>query len=203
MWMETRMRLIFVVLLASLSGCAGGSGSSGFDIGFAEDAAIAEALLTQRCNAVGGKSALTVCPANTGMPADIPGVVEVAFDPDHGAACDPSIPDRCAFEIPFLAAGLPAATSFRVATRTLDPPGRWHISDRVAVSATGTPLSDPLVALDAPRPESQAARRIQIAVLAFRQVGHDVPVEVNHLSDTGADYAFVIESSLLLAGVVP
>jgi hypothetical protein len=50
--------------LALLLGCAGGSGSSGFDV--VENAAIDQALDEQRCIESGG---LVICPADTAVPA--------------------------------------------------------------------------------------------------------------------------------------
>jgi hypothetical protein len=67
--MRRHLRWTWLLLGCVLAACAGGSGSSGFDISASENAAISQALSEQRCVADAG---LTICPVNQGVQPPAP-----------------------------------------------------------------------------------------------------------------------------------
>lgn len=68
MQVRRELRVILMLLVLSLQACAGGSGSSGFDVA-SENAAIRQALSEQRCVVRDG---LTICPAGPTAEPGIP-----------------------------------------------------------------------------------------------------------------------------------
>lgn len=63
--LQRNVWLVAVALVGTLTGCLGGSGSSGFDI--TEDAAIQQVIDTQECQDFEG---LRICPADSGAAVD-------------------------------------------------------------------------------------------------------------------------------------
>jgi hypothetical protein len=238
--------LLWFVLGLSLSACAGGSGSSGFDnFPSSENAAIQTALDDQRCVSFHG---LNICPADTTAalpttatptPAPMPSVTPTSITfiptplatatatpklpatatPSPTASPTPSAPrvdtgindatipcslvdsgDGCVLVVPFAPEGFPPATVFRVAIRTVEPPGAWDIGpDLVPSSPSTEPVFDAPVAVEAPARAPDVPQQVQVAVLAFLAPPAGVPASVQSLADSGADYAFVTADLTLLA----
>ncbi|MBI3784921.1 MAG: hypothetical protein HY270_16130, partial [Deltaproteobacteria bacterium] len=118
-WMN---KLLGATLLAALSsGCAGGSGSSGFDAKFAESAAIMRALAERRCVTPETQKPV-YCPADVAVPAGGPGTINVGLDQTN-LPCSASGGTQCTVGLPFMPEGLPTSASYRTAIRTVDPIG--------------------------------------------------------------------------------
>ena len=101
--------------------CAGGSGSSGFDL--AESTAITRALTEQICVEHRG---LMICPADTAAAG--PERIDIGLDTATPLTCFQQIPTGpCGFTVPFAPLGFPSATDI--------PPRR-------ARRATARPLAD-------------------------------------------------------------
>lgn len=202
-----RMRIpgLALALAALLAACAGGSGSSGFGAAArAENAAIESALATLGCTTVTGADGLTVCAADgvgaapIGTPGPTPGpgsqnaTVDTNIDATRDIACV-AIPasDQCTIRMSFATNGFPAGTAFRVAVRERDPDGHWRLA--AAPDENGTPNApsfDVDVVLDGPAVDAGGAA-VQMAVLVFLLPPGPLPVEVDTLGATGADFAFV------------
>jgi hypothetical protein len=186
------------LLIFGLAACEGGSGSSGFDVR-SENAAIQEALVGQHCVQ---HESLTICPAaETGAtpsptppPTATSGVqqVEIDIDPRAPVLCVSVQDGGCAFVLPFAVSGFPPTETFRVAVRTVDPNGRWMISDVLTPSGPATPTFEAPVDLGAPV-SLCCGTAVQAAILAFFNPPASVPATVDELVDTGADKAFVTE----------
>ncbi len=241
--------LLWCLLGCGLAACAGGSGSSGFDIQ-SENAAIQQALSAQRCVQ---HESLIICPAAepgtpapsatptatheppqptatpvssastpgsfptatpTGAPTALPataaptarhtatatatvtappGAQQITLDinPVVPIACTAAPSAGCAFVLPFTARGFPATAAFRVAVRTVDPPGAWMIGPAfVANGAEPTSIDAPTtISGVASAPAGPIAA--QAAVLVFGSATPDVPASVSELVDSGAEAAFV------------
>jgi hypothetical protein len=258
--------LLTCVLIFGVAACAGGSGSSGFDI-HSENAAIEAALTEQRCVQ---HESLTICPAaeagtvpsptlppaatstptpsfvpleptatpsNAFTPGEVPtataspahtaatsptpfrtqtappsatptvtatpasGVqqIEIDIDPRAPVLCASTPGGGCAFGLPFAVSGFSPATSFLVAVRTVNPNGRWMVSD---VLTPGGPATSVFTApIDISAPVSPCCgSTVQVAVLAFANPPVSVPAEVDELTDTGADAAYVTEPFTVQTG---
>jgi hypothetical protein len=196
------------VLIFGLTACAGGSGSSGFDIR-SENDAIQAALIGERCVQ---HESLTICPAAeagatpTATATPTSGVQQVEIDIDLRAPvlCAASPGGGCAFVLPFAVSGFPADVAFRVAVRTVNPNGRWMISDVLTPSgpAPGGPAPSAFAApVDISAPVSPCCgTAVQAAVLVFHHPQTGVPAEVDALVDTGADAAYVTEPFTVQTG---
>jgi hypothetical protein len=100
--------------------------------------------------------------------------------------------DGCVLVVPFAPEGFPSATVFRVAIRTVDPPGVWDIGPDLVPSGPSTsPVFDAPAAVENPTGAPDEPQQVQVAVLAFLQPPETVPASVETLADSGADYAFV------------
>jgi hypothetical protein len=268
------------MLLFGLTACAGGSGSSGFDI-HSENAAIEAALTGQRCvqheslticpatesgatpsptppptaastptttpaapppsatpsttRTPGGLATATASPASNAVstptpsrtppaaPSGTPTVaptatvprsatptatatptsgaqqVEIAIDLRAPVLCAPVQGGGCAFVLPFAVSGFPPGATFRVAVRTVNPNGRWTISDVLAPTGPAASTFDAPVDVSVPV-SSCCGSTAQAAVLAFVNPLAGVPVTVDELVDTGADAAFVTEPFTVQTG---
>ncbi len=191
-------------LAGLLAACAGGSGSSGFDVSArAEDGAIEQALAEQRCVPGAG---LSICPADLSAPAAAtppagpppspsPAApqVDTGLRGDAPLACVATPGGPCTLTVPFAPEGFPATATYRVAVRPLEPQGRWAIgSAPVEHGMPGSPNFDGAAGLDAVAVEGPAQRvPVQVAVLVYLEPPASVPAQVEHLADSGADYAFV------------
>lgn len=187
-----RARALAVALLLAVAGCAGGSGSSGFDIA-AENVAIELALAGQTCEPV---EALTICAADgagaipgTPGPGMSPAMVETNLDrPDGQAPCSPA-DDRCRVEVQFSPSGFPPETFYAVAWREAAAPADWHLAPQPV--GTGSPERPQFDAsVEVPVDEAQVGA-VQIAVLIFLADPGPLPDRVRSLAETGADFAFV------------
>jgi len=189
-----RNRWLSVVGLALvLHACAGGSGSSGFDVSSAETAAIREVLTTGRCVPV-SDTELTVCPADVASPQGAPGSVMAGVDPASAVPCVLSAADSCAFTFPFMADGFPPEAVYRVATRSIDPLGAWRVS--AAPTANPAPGSAPdfdvPVLIERPSDAPTGSSSVQLAVLVYLAAPSSIPSTVNTLVESGADFAYVV-----------
>lgn len=184
-------RLLSVMwpILALVLAACGGSGSSGFDI-TSENAAIERALETQECVVFEG---LMVCPADAVAPADGPEHVDTSFDHAGSVSCGQRSPGGpCNFMLRFAPVGFPPGTIFRVAARRTEPEGPWEIGTEAPnANPFGDPSFDGEVDLDVPSGAPSAEVSVQFAVLAFIEPPASLPTEVDHLLDSGAEYAFV------------
>lgn len=206
--MHTRYRFRFTfrppiwlaLLPLALSACAGGSGSSGFDITpLSEDAAIVQALDAQDCVAY---TSLQVCPLGP-LPAHVDEPAPAFIDAELGRAtmiqCTPDAgSSTCSFVFPFVPEGFPPTAVFRIAVRSTDPPGAWRIGAVPPLpSAPSHPQVDAPVTIDALPNGVPAGATVQVAVLVFLTPPERVPVEVAELTETGADFAFVTHDLLV------
>jgi len=191
-------------LAGLVAACAGGSGSSGFDVSpSAEEGAIVQALAEQRCVPGAG---LTICPADGSAPAAATPPagpppspsptaprVDTGLRSDAPLACVAMPGGPCTLSVPFAPAGFPVTATYRVAVRPLDPTGRWAIGGApVEHGMPGSPNFDGAAGLDAVALDGPEQRvPVQVAVLVYLAPPASVPAEVEHLADSGADYAFV------------
>lgn len=221
---------------ALLTGCAGGSGSSGFDIVAAENGAIDNAIGSGGCVVERG---LTICaaaegatpppsptpthtllPSPTGTPAPIrsesatplqrtatptgtpfslPSAtrtgtriagsptatrgpsqpsVDIQVDGTDVATCAASADSQpCAVRVMFVPVEAPAGAAYRFAVRARNPDTAWRV--RVADGAVIEIVVPPGVTA------------IQTAILLYERDPGPVPPEIQVLSDSGADFAFV------------
>jgi hypothetical protein len=188
---------LFITVL--ISACAGGSGSSGFDVSpSAENDAINLSLATKQC--LPGEE-LTICPANeTALDVPVPGATPAPEGVDVGTRIDSADFGQCAnstsaiCRIPVMVnvAGLTPGAAYQVAARGFDPLSSWVIADTPAFVADGG-LTSFTSSIEVPR-ESLS---IQVAVLVFID-GHGTTAgEILTLTETGADFAFVTAPALL------
>jgi hypothetical protein len=221
-----------------LTGCTGGSGSSGFDIVAAENAAIDDALDTGSCVVERG---LTICASTEGeipatatrtptatsqpqrtssaapdvtrtptdtpvaAPSQTPTGASPAPSPT-GVASQPSVdiqPDAsdvtncgvvadsqsCTLHIVFVPMAAPAGAVYRAAARTRDPDSAWRIM----------PVEGNAVDIVVP-PDVDV---VQTAILLYEREPGPVPGEVEALSESGADFAFVTAPLTVRASASP
>jgi hypothetical protein len=122
--------------------------------------------------------------ADTPTPTATPIPAQPSVDIDIGAndtlPCVESGPRQpCIVTLTFAPRGAPAAAAYRVAVRTRHPDRAWTI-----VPVTGNSASIPV-------DPTATDTRYQVAILLFVQDPGFVPDQVELLSDTGADFAFV------------
>jgi len=214
--MQARRYLWLMVLTAALAACAGGSGSSGFDV-TSENAAIRQALDEQHCVT---HQALMICPAEETSPTmaaatPTPSPLRTATPPvatgptatptptvaphvatgvslTGGIACAVMNGSQmCSVLVPFVAQGFPSSFVYRVAART-DPNGSWTISaEPVASGIPSMPNFDAAVGLNGVTSVPSAGVTVQLAILVFDHPPEMLPAEVDVLADTGALDAFV------------
>jgi hypothetical protein len=122
------------------------------------------------------------------------GVQQVDIDIDVRApvVCAPTQDGGCTFGLPFAVSGFSPATSFLVAVRTVNPNGRWMVSDVLTPSEPATAVFTAPIDISAPV-SSCCGTTVQVAVLVFFNPPADVPATVAELVDTGADNAFVTQ----------
>ncbi|MBX3027824.1 hypothetical protein KF840_23260 [bacterium] len=223
---------------AVLGGCAGGSGSSGFDIVAAENRAIDNAIGSGGCVVERG---LTICaseavatpapsatpthtalPSRTGTPGPVQsetatpplrtatptgtslalpsatrtgtaigasptatatrGVSQPSVDiqPEAGdvANCAGSADSQsCVVRFVFVSAAAPADAAYRAAVRARSPDSAWRV----------LPVEGNAVEVQVPA----GVRVIQTAILLYDRDPGPVPSEIQALSESGADFAFV------------
>lgn len=261
---RTTRRLRATLALAALAavllgGCAGGSGSSGFDIVAAENAAIDTALDTGSCVVERG---LTICasanetpaapsetptatvppstptqtmpertgtatfamtgtptatppiaaptatvtrntdasptpsgtaaPSRTPTPTGTPGrpAIDTQADAADVAQCASEADSQpCVLRFGFTTTGIPAGAAYRAAVRGRDPDSTWRI----------LPVVENSFEVVVP-PEVST---LQTAVLVYESDPGPVPTEVEVLSDSGADAAFVSAPLTVRSAAVP
>ena len=204
-----------------LVGCAGGSGSSGFDIAAAENRAIATALADATCVVERG---LTICASGSGEASGTPTATPPTTAPGATATVTP--PGQVASPTPTATAG-PSQPEVDVA---LDP------ADVAACASadSANPCSVRLVFVPMAVPAGSAYRAavrqrdpdgpwrimtvtanevvidvepdvmtLQSAILVYPSDPGPVPVEVAVLSDSGADFAFVTPPFAVRGGDTP
>lgn len=200
-----RTHMFSLPLLAAtltLTACAGGSGSSGFDISSASElAAIDRALEQQQCVE---RKELVICPAKEGSPlvprtptqvpspgpANVPGI-DTQLDHTISLSCG-FVPESnsCSLSVPFTPNGFDASARFYVAVRPNREDALWTIhSTRASSDANGnfnTPLQVPAEGME-----------IQIAILVFTTEPGLIPDQVAELADSQANYAYVTHILML------
>ena len=208
--------LIAALCAVGLAGC-GGSGSSGFDGVAAENTAIDQALDTNGCVTERG---LTICASGevtptqptpepsptatvnsnaTATPTGTPGpcVAHAVPSPSPTAtrpASQPGVdvqPDAtdianclatadsqaCTLRVGFVPVAAPVDAAYRAAVRQRQPDSSWRI-----LPVTGNEV-EIVIAPD--------VAVVQTAILLYEREPGPVPAEVEVLSDSGADFAFV------------
>lgn len=191
-WLSMRSICTFLLALAPWA-CAGGSGSSGFDVSpAAENEAINQALVQRQCQPGQG---LIVCPANEDS-LDVPGQIptpplegtNVGTDanPTDFARCVAGSEARCRIPVSVNASGLPVGASYQVAGRGLEPLSTWTISDPAVSVADGD-----MVSFGAQVEVPSASAAFQVAVLVFVDGIGTATGEVDTLTETGATLGFV------------
>jgi hypothetical protein len=167
-------------LAGLLAACAGGSGSSGFDVSpSAEDGAIDQALAEQRCVQGDGVS---ICPADASVPAQatppagpspspspaVP-VVDVGLERDVPLSCTTAVGGGCTMSVPFAPQGFPETATYRVAVRALEPKGAWVIGGvPVEHGLPGAPNFDGATGLDRVPADGPAQQvPVQVAILVY------------------------------------
>ena len=142
-------------------------------------------------NAAGTPSPATSTPTATPTPEGPPGV-STDLNPLTPISC--TTPDAgCGFTVSLLPHGFPSGTVYVIATRTLEPLGRWTIGESFsAPEVSASPIEAPVV-LKGSAPAAGNGVAVQLAVLVFLNP-HATPAlggQIDHLADTGADFAFV------------
>lgn len=186
------LRGAIALVLAMLSGCAGGSGSSGFDISpAAENGFILLALDSMQCVDADG---LAICPANTDdlvLPGaiDTPGVPPptVGLSSDELLASLPCAfaegdADACSANVDFRVTGLPDGTAVVFAIRDAAGTGTWSLGEATVVEAGYVSTSLRIAA---------APDVVQIAVLVYEETAPMAPGEIEVLSLASPDIVFV------------
>lgn len=188
---SSRLTAWALALGLAAAACAGGSGSSGFELR-RENHAIDTVLDDGGCVDLDG---FVICAADgegfqsTPTPDGLDNVA-TNLDPGNQTPCGPAVPESGTdLMLCFNPSGFSSATVFRVALRSVDPNGPWHLLP--APMENGNP-SDPNFAVDIPLPPADAAGEgVQIAVLVFFTDPGPLQEQVDTLGATGADFAFV------------
>jgi len=186
--------------MAILSACAGGSGSSGFDINAATEPAVIQRVLDDRDCLV--RRGLTICPAAesgdstptaptpsmTPSPGQAPRI-DTQIDSTTALTCTPQTSDAsCRLTVRFTTAGFAPDTIFVVAARGNEDGAPWSLYD-TSEAAPGDRVAlvrVPLQGLEA-----------QLAILVFATTPANLPDEVNELADSGAASAYVTQVLML------
>lgn len=183
--------LLALSLVAALcSGCAGGSGSSGFDMRPSlEDGQIDHVLEGGQCEPFGDA---VLCPSDAeALPLPVP----TATLPDPGntvvrmetglagidsLAC---VEPPCRIELQLSSSGLPSHAILQVATRNPSTPGMWHLSPAL------TPPYESNLIVEVSVPDGAA--ELQTAVLVYLTAVPLAEGDVALLADSGASLIFV------------
>ncbi len=179
-------------LILTVAACAGGSGSSGFDLRL-ENRAIDTAVGDGTCVELDG---FIICAADgegfdgTTPTPEGPDNVVTNLDPANQTPCGPALPaPGTDLTLCFNPSGFPPATVFRVALRSVDPNGPWQLLPEPMRSGD---LDDRNFVLAVPlSPADAAGSGVQLAVLVFLDDPGPLPERVETLGATGADFAFV------------
>jgi hypothetical protein len=211
---------------ATLTACAGGRGSSGFDI--SENAAIGRAIDTRQCV---GRQGLTICPADQAATPVLP-----PSTPTRSATPQPPTPVTATPTMstsptptltptppPRIDTGLGEQTSITCVQATpggacgltfnFAPQGFPHMAIFRVASRAAAPIgpwqlaSEPAPGGAPDEPHFDATvlastageppPRVQLAVLVFFEPPQSIPGEFRELVDTGAEYAFVTPELLV------
>jgi len=189
-----------IALCVAFVGCAGGSGSSGFDITpLAEDRLILQALAEGRCVDADG---LPICPSDTDAlalpaPLDQPGLplrdVSLSTGISGGASrCQVLVSDAtaCAVQVVFMTGGLPAGANVQVALRGVERTGEtiglWEVGPATTLDGETTVATPVLVPV--------AYGRVQLAALVFLSSSPLSVGTIDRLAEAGADIVFVTDS---------
>lgn len=174
-------------LLLLLSGCAGGSGSSGL-IG-AEGILVSRVIETQTCEEGAG---LTYCP--TDVPDALPSgeFISTPFDDETSLGCFATEEfARCAFVFSFAPEGFAESQGFAIALREVDSDDEWEIFD-LNLAPLGDELDADLiettVVVDVAEPDGT---ELQLAILSFSRPPSDLPWTSPTLAELGAEVVFL------------
>lgn len=183
-------RTIALLLITILAGCAGGSGSSGFDISpSVENAAIDMALASGHCVT---ENETIYCPAIEGSPTIPPtpvhdpavngAYVQIGRGEVDITSCDNR--GICTLDVTLRLENLPSGSVYQIAVRSADPTHGWLLAP-VAPAPSVDSTAREAVSVSADE------ARAQVAVLVyFDGVGSAVG-EVATLAETGADAIFL------------
>lgn len=116
-------------------------------------------------------------PSDTPTPTAIPMAPGVDIGGAPTDLCPPASDAECVFTLSFAPRDVPAGAGYRIAVRGRNPDTRWSIFPATENSAV---IELPAEVAD-----------FQLAVLVFLDAPDFVPDEVERLSTTGADFAFV------------
>jgi hypothetical protein len=191
------MRVASAVLLAAflLSACAGGSGSSGFDISPSSENQIIDQVLTARQCRSGEE--LTICPANEDAlhvpgndPTPAPENIEVVtgLSPTDIARCAATDEPTCRVAVQVAIVGLPTGAAYQLAARGFEPLSAWTSAGQaVTLEELGAAEFTAIVEVPA------ASVSLQTAVLVFGSGSGTAVGELRTLTETGATFAFVAD----------
>lgn len=200
--MSFRTSLALLVLGAAtwLSACAGGSGSSGFDINAASEAVTIQRVLDDgECRE---RNRLTICRADEGgtpipatpQPGSSPTPsaaprVDTQLDSSAALACVPlADAGSCRLTVRFTTAGFAPGSTFHIAARSTEEGAAWsiHTTAEAGNDERSALVQVPLQGLE-----------IQIAILVFAGTPSSVPSTIRELADSGADFAYVTQTLML------
>ncbi len=176
------------LVAALLSGCAGGSGSSGFDLSPSlEDGHIDLVLEGRQCRQLGDA---VLCPSDA-EPLPVPtatlpdpGGAEVRMETglagiDSLSCAEPP----CRLELELSSSGLPSHALLQVAVRNPAIAGMWHVSSALP------PPYEPNMVVEVSVPAG--ASELQMAVLVYLTAAPLAEGDVALLGESGASLIFV------------
>ena len=179
---------VLIAALCAVAGCAGGSGSSGFDVSpLTESQAISEAIDGQQCVAFENH---TYCAS--GVEADtgtFQGAAVIIDTPPEPLVCDGAAsPEACTASLAFHTEGFIIQNSLLAAVSDSER-GPWRLAPlTVADDVTGPRR----VTITVPgEPDAEHATPVIAAVLVYAIPPEDVPPTSAHLADFGADAFYV------------
>lgn len=203
---------------AIVCGCAGGSGSGGFDIA-AENAAIDQALETKECIDFKGLQICAAATATQTPPVGTPTAQATPVSPPPTPAATPTRSPQGAPNVSIEQPGIPASDSLTcnltesqgcllpfafevtqpppgsavyVAYRNLPLPAVWTILPASSAAAGASSVFYTVtIAVPGSVASAGSTTSIQIAILIYPEPPSSVPASVEELIDAGPDFAFV------------
>jgi hypothetical protein len=179
---------VLIAALCTAAGCAGGSGSSGFDVSpLTESQAISEAIDGQECVAFEER---TYCAS--GVEADtgtFQGAAVIIDTPPDPLVCDgAATPEECTASLAFHTEGFIIQNSLLAAVSDSER-GPWRLAPlTVAEDVTGPRK----VTITVPgEPGAESPTPVIAAVLVYAVPPEDVPQTSARLADFGADAFYV------------
>jgi len=211
------LRWVALVWAVVVVGCAGGSGSSGFDAALKkENAAIERALDAQTCEEIDG---LTIC-ASGGQPSPVPSGTPTIPEPQLTATprgtttptpielrsptpsptftpaapsapgVDTNLGPRDSIECQQSDAEAPCLFVFTFQPMNVPPEASYAVAVRTRDPDSPWTITQ-APANSAPITVDPGGPDYQIAVLVYLEAPGFIPAEVDLLGDSGADFAFV------------